>query len=102
MPSAACRQLRRSVAVIYAETAEWVGHQHPDVLLPGQIAIAPDSLGRFQGVHVFLCLLGSSLRLYKWTVNGIPGGNATVGTIDSTDGYYSAPGGATCARDRAS
>lgn len=83
---------RRSVAVIYAETPNGSATSTRMYFSPGQIAIAPDSLEALPGAFTsFYAYSDLPFGSYKWTVNGIPGGNATVGTIDSTYGYYSAP-----------
>lgn len=83
---------RRSVAVIYAETPNGSASQTRMYFAPGQIAIAPDSFEALPGANTsFYAYSDLPFGSYKWTVNGIVGGNATVGTIDSMYGYYSAP-----------
>ncbi|MEP7325278.1 MAG: hypothetical protein ABI836_04945, partial [Gemmatimonadota bacterium] len=83
---------RRSVAVIYVETPNGSGTSTRMYFSPGQIAIAPDSFEALPGATTsFYAYTDLPFGSYSWTVNGIPGGNATVGTIDPTYGYYTAP-----------
>ena len=83
---------RRSVAVIYAETPNGSAGNTRMYFAPGQIAISPDSLEALPGATLYFYAYGSvAFGTYTWTVNGITGGNATVGTIDSLYGYYTAP-----------
>jgi len=56
----------------------------------GQLTITPSSAEKLpNGTQAFAATGGSGT--YDWSVNGVPGGNSTFGTI-STTGFYRAPG----------
>ncbi len=57
---------------------------------PGQLGLAPDSLEMLPGQYQYFSVYGTAFGSYTWNVNGIPGGDTTVGTIDMY-GSYSAP-----------
>ena len=86
---------RRSVAVIYAETPNGSATSTRMYFSPGQIAISPDVAEAIPGATTYFYAYSDlPFGSYNWTVNGIPGGNATVGTIDPVYGYYTAPAAA--------
>lgn len=74
-------------AVVYAQTPN--GSQGGAVMYfaPGQIGITPDSLEILPGQYHYFGVYGP-FGTYTWTVNGIPGGDSTVGTIDIYGSYY--------------
>jgi hypothetical protein len=55
------------------------------------LGISPDSVEKLPGgQQQFSVSVGPGRVSYTWSVNGVDGGNATFGTIDST-GFYTAP-----------
>jgi uncharacterized protein (TIGR03437 family) len=60
-----------------------------------QVSISPTSVSLLTGAtqQFTAAVLGSTDSSVSWSVNGIPGGNSTVGTISST-GLYIAPASA--------
>ena len=62
------------------------------VLGPAALAIFPDSVEKLpNGTQQFAVTVGATrTSQFIWSVNGVDGGNATFGTIDSA-GFYTAP-----------
>lgn len=64
---------------------------HRAVIKPSLVRVSPGGEQRFKAVILATRLMGAQApRGVQWTVNGIPGGNAEVGTIDAS-GIYRAP-----------
>jgi hypothetical protein len=61
-------------------------------ILNGGLGLLPDSVEKLpSGTQQFAVVLGGARgATYTWAVNGVTGGNATFGTID-TAGFYTAP-----------
>lgn len=79
-------------AVVYALTPN--GSQGASLIYfaAGQIGLTPDSIEILPGQTRYFNVYGPGpFGSYTWTVNGIVGGDSTVGTIDQLYGVYSAP-----------
>lgn len=64
---------------------------HRAVIRPSIVKLAPGAEQRFKAVILATRMMGAQApKSVKWTVNGIPGGNAEVGTIGA-NGLYQAP-----------
>ena len=82
---------QQEAAVVYAQTPN--GSQGATVVYfaPGQVAITPDSVELLPGQTLYFGAYGAPFGNTNWTVNGIVGGDSTVGTIDQLYGMYTAP-----------
>jgi hypothetical protein len=80
------------MAVIYAQTPNGSFGGTRVYFAPGQTALTPDSVEVMPGQTLYFSTYGPGLfGSYSWTVNGIPGGDSTVGTIDQFYGIYAPP-----------
>ena len=76
-------------AVVYAQAPN--GSQGAALMYfaPGQIGITPDSIEVLPGQYHYFSVYGNlPFGSYSWSINGIPGGDSTVGTIDIYGTYY--------------
>lgn len=79
-------------AVVYAMTPNGSQGAALVYFAPGQIGLTPDSIEILPGqTHYFNVYGPGPFGSYAWTVNGIVGGDSTVGIIDQFYGQYSAP-----------
>jgi hypothetical protein len=87
-----------------------VGTQRVTIAGPAALGISPDSIEKLPNATQLFRVAVGALRTsqFVWSVNGVDGGNATVGTIN-VDGTYTAPATtptpskvSVCARDAAS
>ena len=62
------------------------------VVVPPKVTVAPDTanLRVSQSQQFSVAVTGITSELVTWSVNGIPGGNSTLGTVSAT-GDYTAP-----------
>ncbi len=81
----------RPIAIVYATTPGGVTSSTRVYFAAGSVAITPDSGEILPGQGYYFNAYGPSFGTSTFKVNGVVGGNATVGTIDSTYGYYTAP-----------
>ncbi|MEO8295177.1 MAG: DUF4350 domain-containing protein [Gemmatimonadota bacterium] len=77
-------------AVIYAQTPNGSYGASLVYFSKGQVALTPDSVEMIPGRTQYFNAYGGTYGSYAWTVNGIPGGDAVVGTVDMY-GTYNAP-----------
>ena len=76
-------------AVVYAQTPNGSLGAALVYFAPGQIGITPDSIEILPGQYHYFGVYGNlPFGSYLWSVNGIPGGDSTVGTIDIYGTYY--------------
>jgi hypothetical protein len=76
-------------AVVYAQTPNGSLGAALMYFAPGQIGITPDSIEVLPGqYHYFSVYSTLPFGSYTWSINGIPGGDSTVGTIDIYGTYY--------------
>lgn len=76
--------------------ASWAPASEPGVpvgrarIRPSIIHLSPDQQQQFKILQPHWLLSTTVMQGVKWSVNGVPGGNAAIGTIDS-NGVYRAP-----------
>lgn len=76
-------------AVVYAQAPNGSLGAALMYFAPGQIGITPDSVEILPGQYHYFSVYGTlPFGSYTWAVNGIPGGDSTVGTIDIYGTYY--------------
>jgi hypothetical protein len=79
-------------AVVYAQTPNGTQGGALVYFAPGQIGLTPDSIEILPGQVYYFSVYGpGQFGSYTWTVNGIVGGNSTIGTIDQLYGMYTSP-----------
>jgi len=102
--------LTRLVTVTATAPNGVVGTQRVTIAGPAALGISPDSIEKLPNSTQLFQVTVGALRTsqFVWSVNGVDGGNATVGTVN-VDGTYTAPAIAptpakvsVCARDAAS
>ena len=76
-------------AVVYAQAPNGTVGAALTYFAPGQIGITPDSIEILPGQYHYFSVYGTlPFGSYTWSVNGIAGGDTTVGTIDIYGNYY--------------
>lgn len=80
-----------SVSIVYATTPNGSTNSTRMYFAPGAIAMTPDTGEVLPGQFISFSTYGPPYGTSTFKVNGIVGGDSTVGTIDPTYGYYNAP-----------
>ena len=82
--------IHAGVAHVTATAGALTGTLDVRVIASTGLEVIPSTVERTPGGTVLFSVTNASSRV-SWTVNGIPGGNSTYGTID-VEGFYRAPG----------
>jgi hypothetical protein len=77
--------------IVYAQLPSGLTAFTRVIFAPGHLAVLPDSLEVLPGAPIVFRLFGSASAPSVWAVNGMVGGDTTVGTVASDIGSYTAP-----------